>query len=897
MVCGISRTGMNLTRALEDSGTQETESGDTPGQISGISEDKTGRQASDPNTRLGPKELYDLGLSHCKRFRRYGELNDIEKAVEYGSRAVNLTPDGHPDQGRRLGDLGVFCADRFGRLGEVGDLEKAIQHQSHALALTPDAHPDMSSRHANLGTSYRDRFRRLGEKGDLEKAIQLESHALALTPDGHPDLSHRHASLGVSYGHRFRHLGEVGDLENTIQHNSRALELTPDGHPDLSARHGNLGASYRDRFRRLGEPEDLEKAIQHFSRALALTPDDHPDLSTRHSNLGGSYGDRYRLQGVRDDFLLSSEHRSRALALTPDGHPHLSRRYTRWAVACYSHYRLTGDTSHLHHSLESFQKASRSSSSAPRNRFENALLWVGLARRHRSLNLIEACQTAINLLPQFIWLGATTDQRYRDLSTAGDLAVRAASAAIRDSDPELALKWLEHARCVVWNQSLMLSPPLDQLQSSHPDLAVRLQTVAKQLHDAGSHSQPSQTQTIDSVAPEHRHRLGREYNDLLDQARRLPGFEDFLQPMKAGGLIRAARNGPIVVINCYKSHCDALFILPEQDNVKHLPLPNFTEEKARSARSEIETSLRYRGLRERGFKILQAPGEKDRIGSALAVLWTDIVKPVLEFIGFMNNIQSSSLPHVTWCPTGGMSFLPLHAAGDYDQPRSRVFDYVTSSYTPTLTALLASSPTVLKSTPRVLAIGQANTPGRNSLPGATKELEFMKSHMQNKAEYSQLVDSQATTSAVLDAMEQRDWVHLACHAHQNVDDPTRSGFFLHDGTLDLASINRRSFKNKGLAFLSACQTAKGDEKLPDEAIHLASGMLMAGYPSVIATMWSVFDQDAPLVADKVYAELMKEGKVGNGEAGKALHHAVAVLRNKVGEKDFARWVPYIHIGS
>ncbi|CCO38100.1 hypothetical protein BN14_12265 [Rhizoctonia solani AG-1 IB] len=146
-------------------------------------------------------------------------------------------------------------------------------------------------------------------------------------------------------------------------------------------------------------------------------------------------------------------------------------------------------------------------------------------------------------------------------------------------------------------------------------------------------------------------------------------------------------------------------------------------------------------------------------------------------------------------------------------------------------------------------------------------------------------------------MEQHDWVHLACHAKQNIRDPTKSGFFLHGGTLDLAAITQRSFRNKGLAFLSACQTATGDEKLPDEAIHLASGMLMAGYPSVIATMWSVKDEDAPFVADQVYAQLMKDGKVGNGEAGKALHHAVAGLREKIGLKEFGRWASYIHIGS
>jgi CHAT domain-containing protein len=40
-----------------------------------------------------------------------------------------------------------------------------------------------------------------------------------------------------------------------------------------------------------------------------------------------------------------------------------------------------------------------------------------------------------------------------------------------------------------------------------------------------------------------------------------------------------------------------------------------------------------------------------------------------------------------------------------------------------------------------------------------------------------------------------------------------------------------------LAFLSACETAKGDEKSPDEAMHLAATMIFAGFRGVIATMW------------------------------------------------------------
>ncbi|KAL5634526.1 hypothetical protein ACGC1H_002545 [Rhizoctonia solani] len=738
---------------------------------------------------------------------------------------------------------------------------------------------------------------------DLEKAITYESRALALTPDNHPDLPRRLADLGVAHGNRFERLSDLDDLEKAIEYNSRASDLTPDSHPDLPIRLSNLGAYFSHRFQRLGDLSDLGKAIEYQSRALALTPDGHPNLSRWLAYLGSSYNHRFQRLGDMGDLEKAIECHSCALELTSDDPPDLCRKHFNLALSHVQYYEHTNEPSHLQDSLDSFRIASKSLVGAPRYKFHHACGWARHASKHSTLDSIEAYQTIVDLLPQFIWLGATTNQRYQDLSTAGTLAVDAAAAAIVSANYALALEWLEHARCIVWNQSLMLRSPLDQLHSFHPALATRLQAVATQLHDAGSGSRESRvlsssSMTEEQAAQEH-HRLAKEYDELLTHARTLPGFEDFLRPMKVDQLVPAARNGPIVVINCSKSRCDALVILPEQGDVNHIPLPNFSEDKAQRARSEIEASIEGHRLRERGVQRRPAVenDQSNEFGSVLADLWNDVVKPVLDFLGYTNHVSCDDLPHITWCPTGVMSFLPLHAAGDYDRPRSRVFDYVMSSYTPTLAALLESTPYLLSRDSRILAIGQAATPGHAPLTGTTKELAYVKAQTQGKAEYSQLIDDRATTTAVLDAMGKHDWVHLACHAHQNVADATQSGFFLHDGVLDLASINRRSFKGKGLAFLSACQTATGDEQLPDEAVHLASGMLMAGYKSVIATMWSVDDSDAPLVADKVYSQLMIYSKLGNGEAGNALHNAVAELRDKVGEKEFGRWVPYIHIGS
>ncbi|CAE6542246.1 unnamed protein product [Rhizoctonia solani] len=850
-----------------------------------------------------PDRQADLGVSYTDRYQRLGDLADLEEAIECHSRALKLTPDGHPDMSRRHASLGVSYTERCRRLGERGDFEKAIEYKSLALALTPDSHPDMSSRHASLGVSYTDRWRRLGELADLEKAIECFSRALKLTPDGHPDMLNRHAYLGVSYTDRYQRLGELGDLKKAIECKSRALALTPDGHPDAPNRHASLGVSYRDRYQRLGELADIDKAIECESRALALTPDGHPNMPDWHASLGKSYTHRYQRLSELADLEKAIEHHSRALPLTPDDHPdrvHYYFNYASTLLHCCGH---TPDPSHLEKALQFLRNATQLPTGAPLVKFHYALEWTKHASNYPTLNLIEAYQTAVDLLPQFIWLGATTNQRYQDLSSAKSLAVKACHAAIQSSDFSTALEWLEHARCVVWNQSLMLRSPLDELHTAHPELASQLELVSQELHGSSFETQASSSilsstlvGTLEQDGQRRRH-LAMEYNNLLARTRRLLGFENFLLPKKANQLIPAADNGVIAVINCHETSCDALLILPGNHQVRHLHLPDFNEDKAQGACFELSISLKQKHLRQRGVKHKTQLGYEDRIEGVLGALWTGIVRPVLQELKYMDGLPGELLPHITWCPTGSLSFLPLHAAGDYNQPHSKTFQYVVSSYTPTLSALLAPTHSQLNRKCRVLAVGQATTPGKTPLPATTKELTHLKTHTHNKAEYSQLTDAQATTTAVLDAMEKHDWVHLACHAHQNLVDSTKSGFFLHDGTLDLAAINQRSFKNKGLAFLSACQTATGDETLPDEAIHLASGMLMAGYPSVIATMWSVVDDDAPFVADKVYAQLMKDGKLGNGEAGRALHDAVAGLREKVGEKEFARWVPYIHIGS
>jgi CHAT domain-containing protein len=195
-------------------------------------------------------------------------------------------------------------------------------------------------------------------------------------------------------------------------------------------------------------------------------------------------------------------------------------------------------------------------------------------------------------------------------------------------------------------------------------------------------------------------------------------------------------------------------------------------------------------------------------------------------------------------------------------------------------------------------VSQPATPLQHRLPGAVHEVTAIRSRIPYNIKV--LSDDDATVSNVLEEMGKHSWAHFACHSVQHLQDATASAFALHDGQLQLRQIMTKSFKNAEFAFLSACQTAAGDKDLPDEAVHLAAGMLAMGYRGVVGTMWSIRDIDAPFVTDKFYTSLISYLKSctenSHPRAAYALHDATSALRQKWGEEEFLCWVPFVHFG-
>jgi len=206
---------------------------------------------------------------------------------------------------------------------------------------------------------------------------------------------------------------------------------------------------------------------------------------------------------------------------------------------------------------------------------------------------------------------------------------------------------------------------------------------------------------------------------------------------------------------------------------------------------------------------------------------------------------------------------------------------------------------------KLLIISQPNTPRCSPIPATTEEMNFIWQTVRTyNGECQRLEGASALVRKVKLEMESHGSIHFACHATQDLKNPLKSGFYLHDGQLELSEIMKQKFAVRELAFLSACQTSTGDEKLSEEAVHLAAGMLAAGYRSVVATMWSIKDKFGPVVAESFYQNLMERGKISGQprvdgrHAAHALHHAIQDIRMTLSdtEQDLLTWVPYVHFG-
>jgi len=156
-----------------------------------------------------------------------------------------------------------------------------------------------------------------------------------------------------------------------------------------------------------------------------------------------------------------------------------------------------------------------------------------------------------------------------------------------------------------------------------------------------------------------------------------------------------------------------------------------------------------------------------------------------------------------------------------------------------------------------------------------------------------LVGEQAKESNFRKYAGKYDIVHLATHGYFSKDAPMKSYLLLlgdqdHDGKLsayELFGIKLNAY----LVTLSACQTAVSRVSRGDEILGLVRGLVYAGTPSIVASLWNVDDASTAELMNEFYSNLVTMDKA------EALQYAqLKIMREK--ESPFF-WAPFVLIGD
>lgn len=865
--------------------------------------------------------LHDLGNALRMRFDLLKDPKDLRESISNLQRVVEITPNGHPDKPTHLSSLGVALMARFELYGDHADLETAISLLQDADALTLDSHTNKPSILSNLGKALQKRHERANKLEDLNTAISSLRKATDLAPENRPsNLSHL-TDLAVGLQKRYELLGAPADLDSLISSLNKGIARLQNGKPVNAKYFNSLGKALQERYERRGDPDDLDGSISNLDNSITNTPNKNSYKAPRFSNLGSAHSTAFNKSNSLDDLNKSISAHEKAVKLMPHGHPHESHHFLDLGKMLRTREKISGGFGEAE---LAFSRAAKSTSGNPKKRFEAALEWAKCCKES-SKSPLEAYKCVIELLPQIAWVGLDVADQQARLAEIGDVVHDAVAAAIEEKDFKLALEWSEHGRSIVWQNQLSLRTPLDDLRLAHPDLAARFEKISQEMKipvNDGSLGSKEVTETTEEVAVKHL-RLVREWDGIVKEIRSKPNFESFLKPKSISQLDPAAHDGPVVMFNIQENRCDALTLVSDGKDVTvdNTPLENLSKKKVEKLLKQFQDALLSVGIHVRsprghrwGSSKTDAKADLTKI---LRTLWTDVVKPVIESLGEKAKTnarrrtkptidgleyeteaaEDNEPPQIWWCPTGPLAFLPLHGAGLYgeDDDGKGASDFVISSYIPTLSSMLGQDNGYDDSF-RLLTVAQPATPYATPIPKTVDEVGRVASFATGIS-LMELISGSATVRSVSSEMEVSDWVHLACHGEQVTGKSMECGLLLHDRKLTLTEIINLSLRPRAdFAFLSACQTAAGDQTIAEESAHLASGMLFAGYRGVIATMWPINDEDGPQIAEDVYKRILKDGKPNRKEAARALHEAVKRLK-ETSNGDILSWVPFIHLGN
>ena len=808
---------------------------------------KASEEAIEVSLTGAPENLNNYAISLQRRFLRTGQRQDLNDAVAALDLAVKTAKESDPDRLLYFNSLGNALRSRFERVGDTSDLDRAIQTIRDGIRLLESRkfRNDVGSMLFNsLGNALRKAFDRTHQEEYLDEAIVSFDYAISILPSSSIYKPDHLNSLTSALRLRAEVMENENDLIRAISASEEALKVIPEDHPNYSETCNFLANGLRLQYDQTKSIDVLNLAIQKYREAIRHTEPDYVGRATHLSNLG-----------------LALERRNDS-----------------------------------NEAFKAYHEAAKLMSAPPTIRILAAVRAARLVVDEPNAKASELYKLAVDLLPEASPMSLSMLDR--EVAVAGFSGLASEAAAVfldQGMAPADVLSLLELGRGIIMGSILDIRSDLEI-----PSDLIETYNHIKSTLDPISLSQTG-LERSETADPSTRHEAELRLSSLVNDIHSREGFENFRRPFNDKDFIQLAQHGPIVVINIDKRRCDALICTKQGVICRRLPeihheIVQNQVNDFRSAINQIQIlskeidngwssfALLIEGNIDSEKMVKQRSYCEEKISNILKWLWDYVADPILSSF-------PSELSRIWWCPTGLMSFLPIHAAGD---SKHSVIDRVISTYTSSVKALrYARKRPAPSHVDSVLIAVMPTTPRYEHLPLANDEAYGIKRILKrSKKSIRVVIESSITPQELSQKMPDKVIVHLICHALAETD-ASKSRLLLRDGNLAVAQISQMQLDKVALAYLSACSTANSsDSLLGDESLTLTSAFQVAGFPRVLGSLWNTVDHVSYSVAMQFYEELNND----TTKSANALHKAILQQR-KLASSTPSLWAAFIYLGD
>jgi len=785
-------------------------------------------------------------LAGAYRVRIEGSrVDNIEKANELYRKALKvLTRVAYPDLwGYTKMSLGLSLISRI-KGSPADNVEEAKKFFEQALEVfkREDNPEDWAIAQLNLGFAWRHRIK--GSKDEnLRKAIKHYVNALEVhSRKDYPELWARdHHNLAVVYTELTD--GELSEnLEEAIVHYKKALEVrTRSALPEYWAMAQlGLAAVYIKRIEGV-KSENLYKSIEYSRKAQEIyTRDAYPEAWFMiQQNLGVAY---QSFQGKYNEEAISCYQKALEL-LTPQAYPLRYRDVAlnleilafgekRWELARYvSEQAFVAQKILIHASITQSGKQVEIEAMQYKSQ-RAAYVYAQLGEMEMAVEVLE--QNRAQLLRESL------ERQRRDLKKLSVLGFN-----------DLYKEYLQARRKY---SELQLITDTDDFRSS--DWLAEAEHALEKM------------QSIEAII---REKVGKNYHQ----------YRYFMQSMPFSEIQKQAFERPLVYL-CSTSagglalivagHGVQSLILPELNqssllsqfwdlSIEKLERLNIQIQKGTVTSEDVlSVSGKYLAMYRLWSMSSYLFNTSTEVRGLINCVWERTLNSFTRWLwdvlmGQLVDILGDHAKSVTLIPTGRLALLPLHAAWteDITRPTGRRYalDQLNISYAPSAHALWQASLGSDRSSDIVMAVDNPKSDDPfHALHFSEYEVKTILTGFRHK---KLLPGKDATIESVKTEMQQANVFHFSCHGKAGWDDPEQASLQLADGDMTLPELFSLDLDKARLAVLSACETGIPGLELLDEMIGLPSGMMQAGVPGVVGSLWSVNDMSTALLMVRFYS--------------------------------------------